>query len=131
MEGDGQGVLGGEPVVDGDGDGVGLGDEAGEEGGGGGAKGGAAAEASTVVVHDEGELFGLIWAVGCFGEEDTGGEFGFLGDYDVFGLDGGFGVVEGCGNEGGDHEALDTAIFVDLEERGEVVGYFAGFGIHC
>lgn len=79
IERDGQRVLGSEPVVDRDGDDVRFGDQAGEEQGGGGPEGGSDAEAPAVVMHDEGELFDRIWAVG-FGQEDPGGDSGFRGD---------------------------------------------------
>ena len=53
MKRDRQRVLRSKPVVDGDGDDVGVGDQTGEESGGGGAEGGAEAEGA--------EVFGLCF----------------------------------------------------------------------
>lgn len=77
-----QRVLRSEPVVDGDGDDVGLGDQTGEELSGGDAEGGPDTEGPEVVVYHEGEFY-RIGAVD-FGQEDPGFDPGFWGDHDDF-----------------------------------------------
>ena len=120
---DGERVVRREAVVDGDCDDVGVGGEGGGEVVELGAGGRAEAESTAVYVDQDGEF--LVRGGGDGGEEEADGYGGFCRDHDVFGSDGGLGVV-GCGSEFGFSESLDAAVFVYAKEGREIVGYFSG-----
>lgn len=131
---DGEGVLRGEAVVDGDDGDAGFGGEGGDEVVELGAGGGAEAEPAAVDVDEEGEFL-LGWGGegggGGGGEVETGGDAGYGGDEDVFGSDRGLRIVGGRGEFGLAAEAVDGAVFVYPEEGGEVVSDFSCGGGHC
>jgi len=108
--GSGDGVLGGEAVLDGDDEGGGEAGEGVEVGVEDGVEGGADAEAAAVVVDENGEL-GVAVAVAEAREVEARGDVG--GDDDVPGGDAG-GGVRGGGDELGAEVALH-AVLVDAD----------------
>lgn len=125
--GDGERMLGGKAVVDGDDEEAGLCDEGVDEPKVGGREGGLRTEAAAVVVDEDRKL--LVWFGGQVREVEASGEGDGRVDGDVLGRHA-RARVDGCWDGLSADEALDAAALVNADDREEFeMDFFVG--IHC